>query len=96
MTDISILSMYIVHSNHGNAIVGVFVCSVYFILSVYPPPVSAFLFISYAISRGALDDAPRSTMAPKSPGVNVLNDPLDSSYPLGFFDNFTPTILQQS
>ena len=33
-TKISILSMCIVHSNHSNVIVGVFACSVYFILSV--------------------------------------------------------------
>ena len=45
--------MYLVHSNHCNVIVGVFVFSVYFILRL-TAPFSLYLFISYAISRGAL------------------------------------------
>ena len=66
---ISILSMCIVHSNNYNVIVGVFVCSGYFILSV---SVSPFLFISYVISRRALDDATRSTRTPRSPDCETL------------------------
>ena len=37
--------MCIVHSNHCNGIVGVFVCPVYFIMSVELPPVLLFLLI---------------------------------------------------
>ena len=66
---ISLLSMCIVHSNHCNVSVCVFVCSVYVILSV---PSSLSLFISYVISHGALDDAPRITRYPRSPGWETL------------------------
>ena len=59
--------MCIVQSNLCNVIVGVFVCSVYFIMSVELPPVSPFLFINYVISRGALHDAPRITRALRNP-----------------------------
>ena len=66
--------MCILHINHCNVIVpGVFVCSAYLIMSVSRPPVSPFLFISYVISRGALNDAPRSTRAPRSPGWETLD-----------------------
>ena len=64
--------MCIVHSNRCNVIAGVFVCSVYFIMSVYRAPGSPFLFISYVISRGALGDAPSSTRAPRSTGWETL------------------------
>ena len=61
-----------IHNNNCNVIVGVFVCFVYFIMSVYLPPVTSFLFISYVISRWALDDAQRSTRAPRCPGWETL------------------------
>ena len=64
--------MYIVHSNHCNVIVDVFVCSVYFILSVEWFLVSSFLFISYVMSRGDLGDALWSTRVPRSTGWETL------------------------
>ena len=63
--------MCIVHSNHCNVIVGVFNCSSLFHF-IRLTAVSPFLFISYDISRGALDDAPRSTRVPRSPGWETL------------------------
>ena len=42
---ISIVSVCIVHCNHCNVSVGVFVCSVYFILSVNLPTVSPFYLL---------------------------------------------------
>ena len=71
LIDISIVSMCIVHSNHYNVIVGVFVC---LSISLGPSncPSFPFLIISYVISRGALDDALRSTRTPRSPGWETL------------------------
>ena len=70
---ISILSICVVHNNHCNVIVDVFVFSVYLFHSVrHLSPVSPFLFINHVISRGALDDAPRSTRSLRSPGWETL------------------------
>ena len=69
---ISIFSMCIVYSNHCNVIVGIFVCSVYFIRLSKGPRFCFFKFISYVLFRGALGDAPPSTRTPMSTGWETL------------------------
>ena len=85
--------MCIVHSNHCNVIVGVFVCSVG--LSNGPQFLLFYLLVICVISRGALGDAPRNTRALRSTGWEALVYAVTVKFPV-FWSTSSSTWFAQA